>query len=142
MALFLYSKQHVAAHHHAGQLPLVRPGGVHRADHFAVADYGDLIPHADKLAQLVGYEDDGEAVGDQLLQDGEEVLRLLRGQNGRRLVEDQDAHVPVEGLEDLHPLAYSHGEVGHTRPRVDLQAVALRELFRRPDGFLHVQGDA
>ena len=73
---------------------------------------------------------------------GEEVLGLLRGQNGRRLVEDQDARVPVEGLEDLHPLAYSHREVGDARPRVDLQAVALRELLGRPDGLFHVQGDA
>src|SRR5215218_6935342 len=137
----LDAQEHVAADHHAGQLPFVGPGGVHGVYHPAVADYRELVPHPDELPQLVGDEDDGEPIIDQLLQDGEEVFRLLRGQDGGRLVEDQDAHVPVEGLQDLYPLAYSYGEVGHTGTRVDLQAVALRELFGRPYGLLHVEGN-
>src|SRR3712207_9320237 len=108
--------------------PLVRPGGLHRLDHLAVADDGDAVRDAQEFAQLVGYEDDGEAVVDELLQDGEKVLRLLRGEDGGRLVEDEDAGLAVEGLQDLDPLLLAHGEVGYPPPRVHPQAVALREF--------------
>ena len=90
----------------------------------------------------MGYQDYGESVGDQFLQDGEEVLGFLRCQDGSGFVEDQDAYIAVEGLQDLDPLAHPHGEVGHTRPRVHLQAVSLREFFCRPDSLLQVQGEA
>ena len=41
----------------------------------------------------------------QAPQDGEEVLDLVRRQDGRRLVEDQQARVTVEQAQDLQALA-------------------------------------
>jgi hypothetical protein len=90
----------------------------------------------------VGDEDDREPIGHQLLQHGEEVLGLLRGQDGCRLVQDEDARLAVEGFQDLDSLLDAYREVGDPRPRVNDQAVALGELlgcFYRP---FEIQGEA
>ena len=106
----------------------------------AVPDYGDAVGHAYKLAELVGDEDDGEPVGDQFLQDGEQVLGLLGRQDGGRFVEDHDAGVAVEGLEDLHPLLLPYREVRDPGPGIHPQPVALGELLRVFYGLGEVQG--
>ena len=56
----------------------------------------------------------------------EERLGLLRRQHGGRLVEDEDAGVAVERLQDLDPLALADGEVGDAGVGVDLEAEAAR----------------
>ena len=62
---------------------------------------------------------------------GEQALGLLRRQHGRGLVQDQDAHVAIEGLEDLDPLPLAdrqpahHGIQRHVQPGVGDQALEL-----------------
>ena len=57
--------------------------------------------------------------------------RLLRRQHRRRLVEDQDARVAVERLEDLHPLLLADRELPDPRARVDRAGRSARRA-RRP----------
>ena len=63
-------------------------------------------------------------------QGAEERLGLLRRQHRGRLVEDQDAGVAVERLEDLDALALADGEVADPRVGVDLEAEAPGEVAR------------
>src|SRR5919199_534355 len=140
--LFLRPQRHVAADHEAGELPLVRLRGLHGIHHAPVADDGDVVAHVQKLAQLVGDQDDREPVRHELLEDGEEVIGLLRGEDGGGLVEDEDVGLAVEGLKDLYPLLDADGEVGYLRSRVDSEPVALAQLLCGPDGALEVEGCA
>ena len=69
-----------------------------------------VIRSPTELAELVGDQDDREPVGDELLEHAEEVLGLLRGQDGRWLVQHQYPGLAVEGLQDLDPLLFADRE--------------------------------
>src|SRR5918998_3228462 len=140
--VLLHPQEHLAPDHQAGQLPLVRLGGLHGVDHAPVADDRYLVAHAEELAELVGDQDDREPVRDELPQHGEEVLGLLRGEDGGRLVEHEYPGLAVEGLEDLDPLLDSYREVGDARPRVNFKPVALGELLGGLYGPFEVEGGA
>ena len=72
--------------------------------YFALAQHGDLVRNGQHLVQLVGDEDDGLAVGAHVAHDLEQAVRLLRGQNSGRLVEDQDLRPAEQDLDDLDGL--------------------------------------
>ncbi len=73
-------------------------------------------------------EDDRLARGAELTEVLEEILRLDRRQDRRRLVEDQGLHASVERFQDLDPLLLTDGEVLDERARIDLEAVRVGEL--------------
>jgi len=81
----------LAADHQAGQARRRRVGDRDpgRRDPAPPHD-GDPVGDLADLAQLVADEDDGRAAGHHGAQRPEQVRRLLRGQDGRRLVEDED----------------------------------------------------
>src|SRR5207253_9298306 len=58
----------------------------------------------------------------------EQRLRLLRSQDGGRLVEDEDARLAVERLQDLDALLFPERQLPDPRARVDRLPVALRQL--------------
>ena len=58
----------------------------------------------------------------------EEHVRLLRRQHRGRLVEDQDARLAVERLQDLDALLLAERELPDAGARIDGEPVALREL--------------
>ena len=72
---------HTVAHHHIRQGLRIRLGGLDGADILALAEDGHLVGQSHDLVELVGDDDDGLAVGLHVPQDGEELLRLLRGQH-------------------------------------------------------------
>ena len=78
--------------------------------------------------QLVRDEDDRASFVRHHTQRLEQRLRLLRCQHGGRLVEDQDARLAVQRLQDLHALLLADRELPDPRARVDREAVAGREL--------------
>ena len=65
---------------------------------------------------------------DQRAQRREQRLGLLRREHRGRLVEDQDARVAVERLQDLDALALADREIADARVGVDGQAEALARL--------------
>ena len=60
-------------------------------------------------------------LGLQVAEDLEQLERLLRRQDGGRLVEDQDVRLAVERLQDLHALLLADRDVGDQRVGVDLE---------------------
>ena len=96
--------------------------------HLPLPHDGDLIGQRHDLLQFVGDDDDRHALVAEAPQDGEEPLRLLRGQNAGRLVKDQNAGAAAQGLDDLHPLLEPDRQILNQRIRVDDQPVMLRHL--------------
>ena len=74
-------------------------------------------------------------------QDREDLLRLLRRQHGRRLVEHEDPGLAVERLEDLDALLPADRQRAHLRVGVDLEPEPLAELADPPVGLLPVEED-
>ena len=63
------------------------------------------------LVELVGDEHDRGAVLRQRPQDAEELLRLLGGEHGGRLVEHQHLRAAEQRAQDLHPLLGADAEL-------------------------------
>ena len=94
----------VSADHQLGQVGFVGRAWDPLADDPAAPDHRDPIGDLEDLVELVADEDDRVPVGRQTAQDREDLLGLLWGEDGGRLVEDEDARLAVERLEDLDPL--------------------------------------
>jgi hypothetical protein len=87
----------------------------------------------------VGDEDDRLALVDQAADHLEELVDLAGGQDGGGLVEDEDLRVPVERLDQLHPLLSAHREIPDRGVRLDRQAVAAAELGDVAAGTVEVE---
>ena len=72
-------------------------------------------------------EDDGFALADKLLHDGEQSLDLDVGQGGGGLVKDQQLGPVVEGLEDLGALLFADGDFRDELVELDVEAVFFRK---------------
>ncbi len=97
-------EDHVAAHHHAGELAAPRLSRIGAAYDAALAQHDDAGADAQDLLELVADEDDGVAFACHPIEDPEQVLRLGRREHRRRLVEDQEVGALEERLEDLDAL--------------------------------------
>ena len=104
-------------------------------DGLAAAQHGDAVGDRRHLVQLVRDEDHRPAVVGHLPQRPEQHLGLLRREHRGRLVEDQDAGVAVERLQDLDPLLLAERELPDPRPRVDREPVALARARARADSI-------
>jgi hypothetical protein len=78
--------------------------------------------------QLVRDEDDGAPLRCHLAQRRDQRVDLLWRQHRRGLVEDQDAGVAVQRLQDLDALLLADGELPDARVGLHRQAVALGKL--------------
>ena len=116
------------ADHHVGQRLLGSCGSVGIADVLALAQNGHAVGDGKHLMQLVRDDDDRLAVLFHVAHDGEELFRLLRGQNGGRLVEDQDIRAAVEHLDDLDGLLLRDGHLVDLLVGVDVEAIAVGDL--------------
>ena len=127
------------ADHHVGQRLRVSLARVDRADVLALAQHRDLVRQRHDLVQLVGDDDDGLAVGAHIAQHVEELLGLLRGEDGGGLVEDERVRAAVEDLDDLDRLLLGDGHIVDLLGRVDVEAVAVADLLDPGVGGLDVQ---
>ena len=118
----------LASDHQRGERLARRGRRVHGRHGAAVAQDGDAVGHRHHLVELVRDEDDGAPVVGHRPQRPEQVRRLLRGQDGGRLVEDQDPGLAIERLQDLDPLLLADGELPDPRAGIHRHAVALAEL--------------
>ena len=76
-------------------------------------------------------EDDAASAFSQPAQEQEDLLRFLRCEHGRGLVEDQDARIAVQRLEDLDALLLAHRQCAYLGIWVDYESEPRRE-FRDP----------
>ena len=104
----------LAVDHRAGDVIFLHTARHLRHD-LSCADDGDAVADLHDLAQLVRDEDDALSLALELFDDAEEFRCLLRGEHGRRLVEDEHPCTEVECLDDLHllPLAHAQPPDGH-----------------------------
>ena len=119
---------HVATDHHVRELLAGRGLGLSRTGDPAPPEDRDAVTDLEDLVQLVGDEDHGRAVRREPADDVEQLLGLGRREDRRRLVEHEDVALPVERLEDLHPLANTDRQVFDVGVRRDVQVVQLGEL--------------
>ena len=115
------------ADHHVRHFLRVGVLREHVAHELAVAQHGHAVAERLDLVHLVRDDDDGLAVVAHAAQDGEELVRLLRGEHGGRLVEDEDVRTAVERLDDLDRLLLGHGHIVDLLVRVEVEAVALAD---------------
>ena len=90
----------------------------------AVAQHGHAVADRHHLVELVGDEEDRAPVRGQIADDREQAVALLRRQDRRRLVEDQDLRVAIERLQDLDALANPDRKPADDRRRIDLKMKA------------------
>ena len=130
---------HIPAHHEPGHL-LHRGGGhIHGTHVLALAQNGAPVGHGLNFRQLVGDEQDALTLGLEAPHDFHELVNLLGGQHGGGLIEDQDLIVPVEHLQDLHPLLHTYGDVGDLGVRVNFQVIPLGQSQDLFPGLLFLQ---
>ena len=113
--------------HHVRHLLRVGLTGEHVTHELAVAQHGHAVAERLDLVHLVRDDDDSLAVVAHAAQDGEELVRLLRGEHGSRLVEDEDVRAAIERLDDLDRLLLGHGHIVDLLVRVEVEAVALAD---------------
>ena len=101
--------------------------------HAAAAEDGDVVGDGECLADLVGDEQDGVAVGLQGGEDAEEAVYLVGSEDAGGLVEDEEPGLGEEELDQLDALPLAEGEVVDAAAGVDLQAVVVGELLDAAD---------
>ena len=117
--------QRLAAHHHLRQRATAGFRRVGRRHHAPVAQHRDAVGDAQHFVQLVADKDDRQPLLLQVAQIAEQLVGLLRRQHGGRLVEDQDAGVVIERLEDFDALALADRKILDARRRVEGDAKVL-----------------
>jgi len=90
----------------------------------------------------VGDEDDARAGVAELTHDDHELVGLLGGQHGGRLVEDEDLGVARERLDDLDALLHADRELLDDGVGVDVEAEAPGDLAHLRAGGLQVEPPA
>jgi hypothetical protein len=118
----------LGADHHLGELAGGHGARVGRADAGAPADHGDRVGDGPDLVELVGDEDERVALGAHAAQRAEQVVDLLRHEDGRRLVEDDRAGAAVEHLDDLDALPVGHAQALDERVGAHVQADGAGQL--------------
>ena len=131
----------VAADHQRRQIVLVGLRRNPRAHHLAPPDDRDPVGDLEHLVQLVADEDDRVTLGGEASEDLEDLLGLLRRQHGGRLVEDEDPCLPVERLEDLHPLLPADRQRADLDIGVDVEPEPLAELDDPAIGLVPIEED-
>ena len=125
--------------HHVGQALLVRVLGQHVADVLALSQDRDAVGNFEHLVQLMRDDDQRLSVLLHVAHDGEQLVRLLRRQNGRRLIEDQDIRAAVQNLDDFHGLLLRHRHIVHLLVRIDVEAVLVADFLDALARLLEVQ---
>ena len=87
----------------------------------SIGDLQDLI-------ELVRDEDDAEALRRHAAQRPQQTPRLLRREDGGRLIEHEDARPEIEQTQDLDPLLLADGELPDLCSRVDTETVVLAQF--------------
>ena len=109
-------------------------GGLHLASDSAGTKDRDAVGEGHHVVELVGDEDDGLAFGAELGEVGEEVVRLLRGEDGGGLVQDQDVRLAIEELQDFDALLHANGKLFDGPVPFDRQAVLAGQGFQAGAG--------
>jgi hypothetical protein len=101
----------LAPHHQLGEVARSNLPWLNRGDCGSPPDHSDLVGDRQDLVQLVGDEDDGDALGLEPAQVVKELIDLLGHEHGCWLVQDQRLSAAVDDLENLDALSVTDAEV-------------------------------
>ncbi len=79
------------------------------------------------------------ALSTQAAQHREELVLLVRGEDGGGFVEDQQPGVAIEQLENLDPLLHADGQVLHLRIRINGQMMLVAQAAQPPRSLTQVE---
>ena len=102
---------------------------VDRLDGLTVAQDRRTVGNLGDLSELVGDDDDGDALVAQAAHEVEELGRVVVVEGGGGLVQDQQAHVLGQRLADLDELLLAHAERSDLGRHVFLQADLFQDLL-------------
>jgi hypothetical protein len=117
-----------------------RPGIEVLGDDLAPAEDRDPVGDSPDLPELVRDEEDGPPLRLEPREHREELVHLLRSEDGRRLVEEEEPGVPPEHLQDLDALPHPDRQVAGPRLGVQGETRPLGELARLAHGPRPVEG--
>ncbi len=126
-------------YHHVGHFLGIGVFGQHISHKAALIQDGHPVRQAFHLMHFVGDDDDGLAAIPHVPQDGKKLFRLLRGENGGGLVQDQNVRAPVEYLYDLHGLLLGDGHIIDFLVGVHVKAVGIANLPHLFGDLFHIQ---
>ena len=129
----------LTADHHFGKVLDAGGRNVAGADALAAAQDRAVVRNCLDLIELMGDKDDRLALALEVLHDDHQFVDLLRRQDSRRLVEDQDFVVTVEHFQNFGTLLHADGDVLDESIGVDVQAIPLRELHDLFPGLILLQ---
>jgi len=127
------------ADHHGGELLHRGVLRVDGADALALAQDRAAVGDRHDLGQLMGDEEDRLALGREIAHDLHELVDLLRGQDGGRLVENKNFVVSIEHLENFGALLHADGNILDLGVGVDAQAVLLGQRHDLLPGLLGLE---
>ena len=90
----------------------------------------------------MGDIDEGGSFFFQLSDDAEQDFRLLLGQGGGGLVQDQNFQIQHSSFGDLHNLHHRGGQHAHRVLRVDIQLKGVKKFLASPQHLLIVHDDS
>ena len=141
--LLVHLEVDLPSDHHGRELLHGRLARVDGADAFSLAQYRAPVGDGHNFCELVGDEKDGLSFRREIFHDLHELVDFLRGQNCRRLVEDQNLVVPVEHLENFGSLLHTDGDILYLCVRVCLLYTSfLLAVYTQNVGELVVQDAA
>ena len=120
--------------HHIGHFLSVCVLCRHIADELAVPQNRNSVGELLDLVHLVGYYNDRLARVAHVAQNGKKLIGLLRGEDSRRLIENEDIRAAVEHFYYLDGLLLRNAHLVNVLIGIDVKAVSvadLADLFRR-----------
>ena len=120
--VFLVEGRDLAPHHQPNDGVGTDLRLVERAHQRTVAQHRNPVAERIDFIHAMRDIDDGEALGAQLADQGEQPLALAGRKRGGGLVHDQDLRSGVQRTGDLDQLALAHGQVGHQVGRREIRA--------------------
>ena len=122
----------ILAHHHFGERPrgLLRRPAV--GNDFSHAHYGSRMAERPDLFQLVRDVKDRDSFAGQPPQRAEQFRRLLRREDRRGLVHDQQSGMLEQAPHDLDPLPFSDGQGVDVTVGIERQAVLRGDAANAP----------
>ncbi len=126
-------------YHHVRHFLCVRLRREHIADELTVTEDRYAVGERFDFVHFVRDYDDGLSVVAHVAQHGEELVGLLRRENGGRLVKDENVRAAVEDLYDLDRLLLGDGHIVDLLRRIDAEAIFIADLADLCRGRLEIE---
>ena len=88
--------------------------------------------------EFMGNDNDGAAIGSHVPKHREKFFCLLRSQDRRRLVQDQDVGSAVQHFDDLNGLFLGNGHLINFLIRIYLKAILIHKSFDFLPHLIHL----